>query len=521
MRITGKLCPPSGETIAAAPKEVEEPELCFPLPPGEGPISWRATMTHGIHCLALADTPTLWPFAILGFCVATIIFLIAGLRLHPFLALVCVAILAGVLSPVGSLPGEPAASHWIQAVEVTAAELGTVCGRVGIVIALASIIGLAVMESGAADKVVRRFIAAFGEKRAGLAMVSGGFLLGLPIFFDTFFMLLIPLARALRIRTGRDYTLYVLAICCAGAVTHSLVAPHPGPLAMVELLKVDLGWSVVVGTLASLPVVAFGWWVAQVLNRRCDVPLRETPDLSLAKVEALTRQPEAELPSFTASVIPVLLPLGLIATASFVTAFLQPSTLGAAYAWIEFIGNRNIALLLGAGLAMTLVARHRRLNLAGLSALLGRALETGGVIILITSAGGAFGLMLNHAGVGEAVRNLALGHDINLIVLGWAVAVVLKFSQGSATVAMLTAAAMMVGVTQGTDLPYHPMYLFLAIGFGALGLSWMNDSGFWVIGRLSGFTERETLKTWTVLAFSMSCAGLVETLLLAALLPFK
>jgi GntP family gluconate:H+ symporter len=409
----------------------------------------------------------------------------------------------------------------LQAVEVTAADLGTVCGKVGIVIALASIIGVCVMESGAADKVVRRFIAAFGERRAGLALVSGGFLLGLPIFFDTFFMLLIPLARALRLRTGKDYTLYVLAICCAGAVTHSLVAPHPGPLAMAELLKVDLGWSVLAGVLASVPVVAFGWLVAKGLNRWHDVPLRETPGMPLAELESITRQPESELPSFTASIVPVLLPLFLISTASFVAAFIGPARMGPAYAWIEFLGNRNIALLIGAGLAMTLVARQRQLSLASLGALLGKALETGGVIILITSAGGAFGLMLKHAGVGEAIRSAALGHDINFILLAWAVAVVMKFSQGSATVSMLTAAAMMVGVTQGADLPYHPMYLFLAIGFGALGLSWMNDSGFWVIGRLSGFTERETLKTWTVLAFSMSVAGLVETLLLATLLPFK
>ncbi len=474
-----------------------------------------------MYSIALADTTALWPFAILAICVTTIIVLITRLRVHAFLALVCVAILAGVLAPRGSLPGEPEKSHWIQAVEVTATELGTVCGKVGIVIALASIIGVCVMESGAADKVVRRFIAAFGERRAGLALVAGGFLIGLPIFFDMLFMLLIPLARAMRLRTGKDYTLYVLAICCAGAVTHSMVAPHPGPLAMVELLKVDLGWSVVIGTLASAPVVFVGWQVAKWLNRRCDVPLRETPGMPLAELEGITRKPESELPPFALAVLPVLLPLFLISTASFVTAFVKPELLGPAYTWIEFAGNRNIALLIGALLGMVLVARQLRLSFAALGTLLGKALETGGVIILITSAGGAFGLMLKHAGVGDAVRSVALGHDINLILLAWAVAVIMKFSQGSATVSMLTTAAMMVGVTQGADLPYHPMYLFLAIGFGALGLSWMNDSGFWVIGRLSGFTERETLRTWTVLAFSMSFVGLLETLILAAVLPFK
>lgn len=463
----------------------------------------------------------LWPFVILLICVATIITLITKLRVHAFLALVGVAILAGLLAPRGSLPGEPARSHWIQAVEVTTLEFGVVCGKIGLVIALASIIGVCIMESGAADKVVRRFIAVFGERRAGLALVTGGFLLGLPIFFDTFFMLLIPLARALRLRTGKDYTLFVLAICCAGAVTHSLVAPHPGPLAMAEALKVDLGWSVIVGALASIPPVMFGWQVSKWLNRRCDVPLRETAGMPLAELQSITNKPENELPSFAAAILPVLLPIFLISTASFVAAFGGAARLGALYPLLEFIGNRNIALLIGALLAMTLVVRQRQLTMAGLGTLLGPALETAGVIILITSAGGAFGGMLKHAGVGDAIRHFALGRDINLIFLAWAVAVLMKFAQGSATVSMLTTAAMMVGVTQGTELPYHPMYLFLAIGFGALGLSWMNDSGFWVIGRLSGFTERETLRTWTVLAFAMSVAGLLETLLLASLLPFK
>jgi GntP family gluconate:H+ symporter len=450
------------------------------------------------------DSTQLWPFVILAICVVTIIGLIAKLRVHAFLALVGVAILAGLLTPRGALPDEPAKNHWIQAVEVTTVEFGVVCGKIGLVIAFASIIGVGVMESGAADKVVRRFIGVFGERRAGFALLSGGFLLGLPIFFDTFFMLLIPLARALRLRTGRDYTLFVMAICCAGAVTHTLVAPHPGPLAMAETLKVDLGWSVIAGTLASLVPVLFGWQVAKWVNRRGDIPL-----------------PERELPSFFASMLPVLLPILLISAASFTAAFGGAERFGSFHPVLGFVGNRNIALLIGALLAMRLVVRHRRLSRDGLGALLGPALETAGVIILITSAGGAFGGMLRHAGVGEAIRAASAGSSINLILLAWTVAAVLKFAQGSGTVAVLTAAAMMAGVTPGVELPYHPMYLFLAIGFGGLGLSWMNDSGFWVIGRLSGFTERETLRTWTVVAFAMSCAGLLETLLLAKLLPFR
>ena len=245
---------------------------------------------------------------------------------------------------------------------------------------------------------------------------------------------------------------------------------------------------------------------------RNEIPLRETAGLSLAELESITNKPESELPSFFASILPVLLPIVLVSTASLLAAFGFKERLGSFYTFLEFAGNRNIALLIGAFLAMALVARQKT-KTVGLATLLGPALETAGMIILITSAGGAFGGMLRHAGVGEAIRDAAAGREINLILLAYGVALFLKFAQGSATVSMLTTAAMMVGVMQGTELPYHPMYLFVAIGFGALGFSWMNDSGFWVISRLSGFTTRETLRTWTVLALAMSIFGLFETLL--------
>jgi GntP family gluconate:H+ symporter len=472
-------------------------------------------------CLALADPSHLWPFAILVFCITTIIVLIGVLRIHPFLALIATAILAGLLAPVGSLPGEPKSSHWTQAVELTASELGVVAGKIGIVIALASVIGVCVMESGAADKIVRRFLAVFGEHRAGLALLVAGFLVGLPIFFDTFFMLLIPIARALALRTGKNYTLYMLAICCAGAVTHSQVAPHPGPIAMVDILHVDLGWSIIVGALVSILPVAAGWQFSKWLSRRTDVPLREISGAPLADLERIMNKPESALPSFATSILPVLLPIFLISTASFLSAFDGTLRANPVFPFVEFLGNRNIALLIGAVLSMFLVARQRNLTMAGLGTLLGPAMELAGAMILITSAGGAFGGMLRNAGVSDAISAAVNGRHVNLIVLAWAVAVMLKFAQGSATVSVLTTAAMMSSIMQSTELPYHPMYIFVAIGFGALGISWMNDSGFWVIGRLSGMTERETLRTWSAVAFLMCTVGLIETLILSAAFPFK
>jgi GntP family gluconate:H+ symporter len=489
-----------------------------------------------MHLLALADTSELWPFAVLAICVATIVLLITVLRIHAFLALIMVAILAGLLARPGSLPGEPAKSHWVQAVETTTAEFGTTAGKIGVVIGLAAIISLCLMQSGAADKVVRRFLAVFGEKRAGIALLSSSYVLSIPIFFDTFFMLMLPLARALALRTGRDYLLYLMAICCSSVVTHGLLAPHPGPLAMAEALHVDLGMTILVGLVCGILPVAAGWQFSKWINRRVIISPPETPGTSPANVHVIEEQPERELPSFFWAIMPVILPIVLISVASFFDAAVKNP---ASFPWLiglfggdngfktasrvaEFIGNRNMALLFGAVIAMGVLIRQKKVALAKLGNMIGPSLETAGVIILITSAGGAFGLMLKHAGVGEAVKSVAGGASINLIFLSWLVSAVIRIAQGSATVAMLTTSAMIYPImTSGEALTCHPVYIFMAIGFGSMICSWMNDSGFWVVGKLSGLTERETLKTWTCLVTVISVAGLIECLVLSALLPLK
>ena len=199
-----------------------------------------------------------------------------------------------------------------------------------------------------------------------------------------------------------------------------------------------------------------------------------------------------------------------------------------------FLGNKNIALFLGTILALWVLARQRRLNFARIESLIGPPLETAGIIILITAAGGAFGGMLRHAGVGEAIGALARTYSIPLLRLAWLTAAVIRIAQGSATVAMLTTSAIVWDMIHsgpdlaseqfmaalGMKLGFHPMYLFLSIGFGAFCCSWMNDSGFWVVSRLSGMTEKETLKSWMVMLTATSILGLMQTLLLARFIPF-
>lgn len=476
-----------------------------------------------MHLMAQAVTGSLdiWPFVVLACSVGLIVLLITVLRVHAFLALVLAAFAAGLLSRPGTLPGEAdGKSHWVQAIEVTTSEFGVTAGKIAVVIGLAALIGMCLMESGAADKVVRRFLAVFGEKRAGFAICVSGYVLSIPIFFDTFFMLLLPLAQALALRTGRDYVLYLLAICCGGVVTHSLVAPHPGPLAMAEALHLDLGLTVWAGILVGFIPVMVSWQVAKWLNRRYPVPLRETATGRLEDLRRLAEKPESELPPFVLSILPVILPIALISLAStFAAVKSWREGWPVVYRAIEFLGNRNVALLIGAGIALWLLVRQRGLGRRQVESLLGPPLGVAAIVILITSAGGAYGLMLKNAGVGVAVQSLVAGHNINLVILAWLLAAVIRVAQGSATVAMLTTSAMIYPM-MGDGLPYHPVYVFMAIGFGAMILSWMNDSGFWVVSKLSGMTEQETLRTWTVIATVNSVVGVTVCWVLSRVLPF-
>jgi GntP family gluconate:H+ symporter len=187
---------------------------------------------------------------------------------------------------------------------------------------------------------------------------------------------------------------------------------------------------------------------------------------------------------------------------------------------IDFVGDKNIALFIGTFIALGILVKQCGLGKEQIEAKIAPALETAGIIILITSAGGAFGAMIKNAGVGAAVEKMASGAGLSLILVSYLLALILRVAQGSATVAMLTASSIVYPMIQGGGLPYHPMYLYLAIGFAAFSASWMNDSGFWVVSRLSGLTEKETLKSFSVMLTLVSALGLVVTLVASKVMPF-
>jgi GntP family gluconate:H+ symporter len=468
-----------------------------------------------------------WPFIVLAASVVFIVVSITNFKLHPFLALVLSALVAGVLArifPVSTaVGGVPVIASLGDVIRLTMEGFGKTAAGIAISIGLASIIGYCLMESGAADRVVRQFLGIFGEFNVGLALLVSTYILSIPIFFDTMFMLMAPLAKALYVRTGKNYLLYILCVCCGGVITHCLTIPHPGPIGMAENLKIDPGFAIIASILAGIVPATIGYGVARLLNGRISIPLRETPGSSLADAKAITAEDTDQLPGLTASLAPIILPILLIGISSILklaqsSGAIWASALGDAREVIDFAGDKNIALFVGAALSIRVLAKARNLNRDNIATLLGPPLETAGIIILITSAGGAFGSMIKNAGVGGAVEKLADHLGLSLIVISYLLSLIIRVAQGSSTVTMLTTSAIIFPMI-GPHLPYHPIYLFLAIGFASFSLSWMNDSGFWVVSRLSGMTEKETLKTFSVMLTVISLAGFLVAWLGSIFLP--
>ncbi len=450
-----------------------------------------------------------WPLTVLLIGTLAIVLFIVVLRLHAFIALMLAAILVGILGQ--TVP--EGVNAWVLAVENAMKEFGVTAGKVSFVIAIASVLGIALTESGAAERIVNQLINFFGESRASIALLVSGFILSIPVFFDTVFFLLVPLAIVLAQKTGKNFVLFIMAIGCGAVITHSVVPPTPGPLLMAESLNINMGLSILVGIISGIIPAFVGYKFSLRQNARITVL---PPDFSANQAISI-QQPV--LPSFGMSMIPILLPLVLIIAASAIQIF-YPDRNDLVAQGLTFLGNKNIAMFLGLLVALYLWAKHKNLDLKGLGAQMERPLEIAGLIILITAAGGAFGAMIRNTGIGEMIQAMsANGFSINLIFVAWLMAAVVKFAQGSSTVAIITTAGIMSAIISTATLPFHPIYLYMAIGYGAMVGSWMNDSGFWIVGKLSGMTEKQTLQTWTTLLAVIGIVGGIQALLFSYIFP--
>lgn len=467
------------------------------------------------------------PFWILLAGMTVVICGILLLRMHAFVALLLGALTVAVLTPSSSvelyaiekgLSHEETSRLTEQSIgERVAAGFGRTAGQVGIIIAMASIIGVCMLESGSADRLVRTALRLLGEKRAPLAFLGSGFMLAIPVFFDTVFYLMVPLSKALRLRTGRNYLISILAVVAGGTMAHSLVPPTPGPLFVAGEFGVDLGLMIIGGCVVGLVASTAGYLYALWVQSRWELPLRESEE-SMLQLEELARRDDEQLPPAWLAVAPILLPVLLIASRTILESGLIAGLVGLPVVDVLLaIGDKQIALILAAAIALGTLLKTSTVNRTGAAVKTG--LTTAGVIILIIGAGGAFGSALQQTGIGAAIKTLAAAYQISFIPLAFVLTALIRTAQGSATVAMITAAGAFAGVASPDILGFNPVYLALAIGCGSKPIWWMNDSGFWVVSQMSGMTEAEGLRTLTPLTTIMGLVGLLCTMALAALFP--
>lgn len=459
------------------------------------------------------------PLLILLLGTVVVIFCIIKLRIGAFFGLMLAALLVSFLAP-----GEMG-----DKITRVITALGGTAGKISLIIACAAVIGKCMMDSGAADRIVRAFLNLLGEKHSPIALMSSGFVLSVPVFFDTVFYLLVPLARSLHEKTKKNYLLYILAIGGGAAITHTLVPPTPGPLAMAENLGFDVGIMIIVGIAVSMPCAIAALLYAGWVQKRLDIPMRPIAGGSDELAKSEPAKDDAQLPGLFPSLLPIILPVLLISTNTVVSTLSKSAAEGSILLKISpytaLFGNSNLALLLSAAFALLLWVNHCRPSREQIGQGIESAMMSAGVIILITAAGGAFGAMLKAAGVGPVIQEMFTGGGSSsayaLIFIGWVTACLLKISQGSSTVAMITTSSIMAAMITPETLTMHPVYLATAIGCGSLCGSWMNDSGFWIVAKMSGLTEVEALKTWTIALVILSVTGLLITLLLATALPMR
>lgn len=466
--------------------------------------------------------------------IVALVLLITRFSLHPFLALTIGSLLvAGV---AGMSMGD--------AVEAFSDGFGSTAASVGTLIALGAMFGKLLADSGGADRLVDTIVSRSGPRTLPWSMAAVGALIGLPMFFEIGLVILMPVIFLVARRAQVSLIAVGIPALAGLSAMHGLVPPHPGPLAAIGILDADLGITLVLGVLVSIPVVVLaGPLFAKVAARWVDV---SPPALFESRVAAGSSaasggpagattgtDPDTgsgggsdgdaavdrdapdggptRRPGFAATLLTVLLPVVLMMGKA-VGDIAAPEG-NPVRAALDFVGTPLVALLLSVLVAMVTLGTGSGMNRAGIMGSLERSLPAIAGIVLIVAAGGGFKQTLVDTGIGAMIAGWATGAGISALLLGWLVAVAIRLATGSATVATVTAAGILVPLLPTLD-PTQTSLLVLAIGAGSLFFSHVNDAGFWLVKEYFGLTVGQNITTWSIMETVISVSGLVLVLLI-------
>ncbi|MFD6987337.1 GntP family permease [Streptomyces sp. NPDC059943] len=484
----------------------------------DAPPAPEAPPHTGGLLLLIDGTAGLLTVAVLG--IVLLLVLIIKVRLQPFVALLGVSIAVGLAAglSVTELFGTVQKSAAVSMIE---SGMGGILGHVAIIIGLGTMLGAILEVSGGAEVLSTRLLNLFGEKRAPLAMGVTGVVFGIPVFFDVGIFVLAPIVYAAAKRSGKSILLYAMPLLAGLSMTHAFLPPHPGPVAAAGLFNVDLGWVILMGVVVGVPAVLAAWVYAAWIGKRIfvDVPQDMVEAAAEAK-SAVAAEQEAsgvappERPVALGTVLAIIgTPLILILLATFSSIALDPSTLRSV---VEFFGHPFVALTIALLLAYYLLGIRRGWSRNSLETVSTASLKPVGNILLVVGAGGVFGAVLKGSGIADALADTFNDVGLPIILLAWLISVVLRVAQGSATVAIVTTAGIVVPLVEGQDLSQaHLALIIMAISAGSIFASHVNDGGFWMVAKYFGISERDTLKSWTVLETVLSVAGFVVAALLS------
>jgi gluconate:H+ symporter, GntP family len=432
--------------------------------------------------------------------VIALIVLIARFKLHPFVVLILVSL------AMGAAAGMPLTA----VVKAFQDGVGTSLGFIAIVVGLGTMLGKMMAESGGAARIAATLIGVFGERRVHWAIMFVAFIVGVPVFFQVGFVLLVPLVFTIARQTGTSLIKVGLPLVAGLSVVHGFVPPHPAAMLAVVAFKADVGRTILFAILVGLPTAAlagpvYATWIAP----RIQLPA-ENPMAAQFSSDSTRR-----MPGFGITVFTILLPVLLMLAASMAEVLLDAGS--PLRQTLAFVGSPIVSLLVALLFSFWSLGQWQGFSREQVLKFCNDCLAPTATILLVIGAGGGFNRVLIDSGVGRAIADVAVGAHVSPIIMAWTVATLIRVATGSATVAMTTAAGIVAPIAllvPGTP----PELLVLATGAGSLMLSHVNDAGFWLIKEFFNLSVAQTLRTWTVAETIVGVAGLLFTLLLNALL---
>jgi GntP family gluconate:H+ symporter len=447
------------------------------------------------------DSHSLFLLAAALVSVVGLIVLVAVVKLNPVITLFVAALALALVT------GMPMATV-IHSFE---AGVGSVLGHIAVVVALGTMLGKMMAESGASDRIAFTLIRFFGEKNVPWAMMTVALIVGLPAFFEVGFVLLVPILYTVARRTRTSLVLAGIPMVAGLSVVHGLVPPHPAAMLAVTIFRADVGRTILYALLIGLPTaVIAGPLYAKLIAPRIELP-EENPMAGQLTSQAAGREEGRTLPPFWLSVLTIALPVFLMLAGSWADLFSAPGT--ALNNTLRLAGNDDMALLIGVLFSFITLGVLRGISRETILRFSTECLAPTAAITLLIGAGGGFGRVLQDCGVANAVMTVALRGHIPLLLLAWLLAALIRLATGSSTVAMSTAASFVAPIALHTA-GVHPELLAIATGSGALIFSHVNDSGFWLVKEYYGMTVGQTLKTWSVCETIIAVMGLAFSALL-------